>query len=462
MTAKGLTLPEPIKPTSSPEPQALPGARLALLLLLSINMFNYIDRQVLSAVLPAIEKEFFPKSAGGSQEYTEAMLGLLATAFMVTYMISAPIFGWLADRVSRWVLIGIGIIWWSLASGASGWAPTFTALLLTRCLVGVGEGAYGPAAPTLISDLYPARRRSSVLAWFYMAIPVGSALGYALGGLVLGLTKSEAAPDGKWRWAFYVVVVPGLLLGLWSFFMREPKRGQMDLGETGPMRKGGLKDYRTFLLTPSYILNTLGMTAMTFAAGGLAYWMPRYINLDRGMPDLAEINLIFGAIVVLAGLVATLLGGVTGDWLRPKLRGAYFLMSGYTMLFAFPMILLVLWTPFPLAWVFVFGAVFCLYFNTGPTNSILANVTHPAVRASAFAVNIFIIHAAGDAISPALIGLIAGLPGITIGSVEFRGMELGFIVVSFTVLIGSILWIWGAHYLERDTELAPTRLNEPA
>jgi MFS family permease len=440
---------------------------MALILLLTINLFNYIDRQVLASVVDPIGSEFFDNAGDetAKDQYAEAKLGTLQTAFMVTYMLLAPIFGWLADRFSRWLLIGVGVVLWSLASGASGWAPThlaflaspFIVLLVTRCFVGVGEAAYGPAAPTIISDLYPVAARGQVLAWFYAAIPVGSALGYELGGAVLKIT-------GEWRWAFYVVVPPGLLLGLWCFLMREPPRGQADAGMDSK-RQARWGDYLTLLRTPSYVLDTLGMTAMTFAMGGIAFWMPRYILRYKQLPAmaadtltqaaaspiLARINLLFGIIVVVAGLVATLLGGIVGDRLRTRFPGAYFLVSGLAMLVGFPMVLAVIWLPHPYYWYFIAGACFCLFFNTGPTNTILANVTHPAIRASAFALNILVIHTLGDAISPALIGLISSLPHCD--------MNVGFLVVSGMFLVGGLLWLWGARFLARDTAMAPHRLQ---
>ena len=140
-----------------------------MLLLLAINMFNYMDRYILSAVEPRIETTFF-----GNANAALAQTGELATAFIISYMITSPIFGWLADRMSRWILVGIGVLLWSLASGASGMAMTFRMLLITRLFVGIGEAGYGPAAPTIISDLYPIERRGRMLAWFYMAIPVGT------------------------------------------------------------------------------------------------------------------------------------------------------------------------------------------------------------------------------------------------------------------------------------------------
>jgi hypothetical protein len=217
-------------------------------------------------------------------------------------------------------------------------------------------------------------------------------------------------------------------------------------------RTAGLKDYAVLLRTPSYVLNTLGMTAMTFAMGGIAFWMPRYVVEYRGWGNSVSVNTIFGLIVCVSGLGATLLGGFAGDRLRGRLPGAYFVVSAAAMILGFPLVLLALWVPFPWAWVFVFLACFCLFFNTGPTNTILANVTHPSIRATGFAVNIFVIHALGDATSPTTIGFISG----------YTNMNVGFVVVSVMFVVSGLFWLWGARYLDRDTALAPTRLGPVA
>jgi MFS family permease len=435
---------------------AVSGARVALILLIIINLFNYIDRQVLAAVLPSIEKTFFPETANSTETAaierqattsvqekspTKQKLGYLQGAFMFSYFLFAPLFGWLADRVSRWKIIGIGVILWSLASGASGWASTFEVLFLTRCAVGLGEAAYGPAAPTIISDLYSIAVRGKVMAWFYVAIPVGSALGYVLGGQVINAVGGEEA----WRWAFYLVTPPGILLGLWCFFMPEPVRGQSE--HAGVVeRKATWADVGVLLRTPSYVLCSLGMTAMTFAMGGIAYWLPYYLVKVHSMKE-GDANFKFGIIVVLSGLSATILGGIAGDRLRPRFAGSYFLVSGIAMLVGFPLIALVLVTQGLWLWICIFLACFALFFNTGPTNTVLANVTHPQIRASAFAINIFVIHALGDAVSPAIIGGIA----------DRWSLQAGFLAVSAFVFLGGILWLWGARYLERDTALVSQR-----
>jgi MFS transporter, Spinster family, sphingosine-1-phosphate transporter len=470
----------PVPPLLSDAP--IPGARLALIVLLSINLFNYIDRQVLAANLPSIEKQLLPPThlldseghvihdqdgkevANPAAIDNDTKLGNLAFAFMVAYMLFAPLFGWLADRFSRWKLVGIGVILWSLASGASAFpgtfghavnsstfaamVGTFGFLLLTRCFVGIGEAAYGPVAPSVISDLFPIKRRGSVLAWFYAAIPVGSALGYLLGGAA------------GWPWSFYLVVPPGLLLGAWCFFLREPKRGQTDLAADAPARHAGVKDYFLLLKNPSFVLNTLGMTALTFALGGIGHFMPKYIcgPGGEGVERLQSVNTIFGIIVVVSGLTATIIGGIAGDKLRPYFAGSYFLVSAVAMLIAFPLFLAALWLPFrpfPWAWICIFWACFFLFFNTGPTNTILANVTHPSLRAPAFALNIFIIHAMGDAISPTVIGMIsASFPEN--GAPNLRA---GFVAVSIMVLLGGIFWLMGIPFLERDTAQAPYQLD---
>ncbi len=363
------------------------------------------------------------------------LMGSLGTAFLFSFMITAPIFGWFADRMSRWLLVGISVMLWSLATGASGLAPTFTILLITRLLVGVGEGGYGPSAPTIISDLYPVKRRGSVLAWFYMAIPVGSALGYILGGAVEHYFG--------WRKAFFAVTPPGLLLGLFCFFRKDPPRGAIDAASPRA-RKITLRDYLVLLRIPSYLLDTVGMTAMCFAIGGISFWMPTYIAQRPGAGDLSHVNLVFGGLTALAGITGTLAGGFAGDALRSRFSGSYFLVSGIGILLCCPFILLILVLPFPLAWGAIFLAEFWLFFNTGPSNTILANVTHPSIRSLAFAVNIFLIHALGDAASPPILGSV----------VSHFGWSKAFCVVTAVTALAGILWTLGARHLEKDTQRA--------
>jgi MFS family permease len=408
------------------EPQArsgstLRGARPALGLLLGINLFCYLDRYILASILPAIKTEFLAHDPNANGK-----AGLLTTAFLVSYMVTAPVFGWLADRYPRWLIIGVSVALWSVASGATGLAAGYAMLLGTRVFLGIGEAGYGPAAPTIISDFYPVARRGQVLAWFFMAIPVGSALGYAFGGWINGMLG--------WRWAFFLVLPPGLVLAALCFLMPEPGRGVA-------RPKANWEDYKGLIRIPSLVTNIAAQTALTFAIGGLSVWVPTYIHEGRGQP-LGQTDLIFGGILVVAGFVSTLFGGWLGDALRPRWPGSYFIVSGIGMLLGFPCTIAMLYTPFPAAWVMVFFAIFFLFMNTGPSNTALANVTPASMRATAFAMNILVIHLFGDALSPWLIGWIK----------DHGTWNAGFFTVSTVMLVAGVVWLVSSRELARDTE----------
>ena len=399
------------------------GARTALALLLGINLFNYIDRQILAAVEPEIRAAFFAPTDVNAMAKT----GALGMVFLVTYMLAAPALGWLADRFSRWAIIGTCVIFWSLATGGAGLAATFAVLVLTRVFVGIGEGGYGPTAPTILADLFPLEQRARIMAFFCAAIPVGSALGYVIGGWI--------SPHFGWRWAFYVVTIPGLLLGMLCFLQRDPR----GLGSGAKVRqRANMDDYKKLIQTRSYCFNMLAQTAMTFAAGGLGFWIAAYLNF-RGQPPQSRI--IFGAITVVAGLSSTLVGGFLADRLRTRYPASDFLVSGAGMFMAFPIFVLMLFTAFPIAWVLMFIAVFLLFLNTGPSNAALANVSHPNMRERAFALNILIIHMFGDVAAFPIIGYIGG----------HTNMTVAFLVVSGVILASGVFWLLGAKYLPADT-----------
>jgi MFS family permease len=361
--------------------------------------------------------------------------GLLGDAFFVTYMVSAPILGLLADRMSRWIIVGSAVVLWSLASGGSGLAATFAILFATRIFVGIGEGGYGPAAPTILADLFPIQTRGRVMAVFYAAIPVGSALGYVIGGLV-------GAHFG-WRWAFYLVTPPGLLLGLLCFWQRDLRVAADNLLQKSPRRS--VRDYVNLFRTRSYLINCIAMTLMTFVTGGLGFWVPAYLRYRDQSPAVGMT--IFGLITVVAGLVSTLLGGVVADRLRSRFAGSYFWVSGIGMLIACPFFLATLYTPFPAAWIPMFFAIFFLFLNTGPSNTALANVSLPAVRATAFAVSILIVHALGDVQAFWLLGYIGG----------HTNMHVAFLFVSGIIFLSGLVWLIGVKYLAADTAAVESR-----
>ncbi len=400
----------------------------SLWLLLGINLLNYIDRYVLAAVEPLISKDLLP-----DDPHAHAKMGSLATAFLVSYMIAAPLLGVLADSWRRWGVVAVGVIVWSLATGGSGLATAFGVMLVLRMLVGIGEGGYGPVAPTIIADLFPEERRGKAMSLFYLAIPVGSALGYLLGGWI--------GTQWGWRAAFFAAVPPGLIVGVWAFLKKDPVRsvavekvaGRSPEGKA-PQRFSWAR-YRLLLTNRDYLFCVIGMTLMTFAMGGMSFWIARYVSAFRGAGDLQQANFLFGAITVVCGILAIAAGSWLADRLKKRFAGSYLLVSGVSMLAAFPLLVAVLYAPFPYAWGLIALTIFFMFMNTGPSNATIANVVGPELRMTAYAVSIFLIHALGDAISPPVIGAITDA---TKGD-----MNKGFLVVSIAMLFSGLVWTWG-------------------
>jgi MFS transporter, Spinster family, sphingosine-1-phosphate transporter len=375
-------------------PISLPYRRYALGLLLAVNLLNYIDRQVLFAVFPLIKIDL---------RLSDTALGFLGSAFMLSYLLFAPLFGWLGDHWSRTRLASGGLVVWSLATALAGFAPGYRTLLAARATVGVGEASFGTVSPGLIADFFPKERRGQILAWFYVAIPVGSALGYLLGGL-LGQRYG-------WHAAFLLVGAPGLLLAIPIALLRTPPRGGDD---ASPMAlKGNISaGYGALFRNRSFVCNTFAMAAMTFAIGGLAQWIPSFLNRAHSL-DVAKGNTLFGATTVLAGILGTVAGGWLGDrWQRRSGQG-YLLVSGWGFLIGTPFAAWAILAPgLTSCMAAIFIAEFFLFLNTGPLNTVIINVTNPAVRAMAFAVNIFFIHALGDAVSPSILGWLSDQWGL--------------------------------------------------
>ncbi len=382
----------------------------ALSLLLTVNLLNYVDRQIIYAVFPLIKDAF---------TLTDTSLGLLGSAFMICYMLSAPALGWLGDRTSRVKLASAGLAIWSVATSLSGFAGRYHSLLLARVSVGIGEASFGTVSPGLLSDYFPRERRGRILSYFYLAIPVGSAFGYLLGGIL-----------GKkfgWQAAFFIVGLPGVLLAFPLWILHEPERGASD-EKVPAVANPRRTDYASLFSNRPYIINTVAMTAMTFAIGGLAQWVPTFLYRLHEL-DLAAANTYFGGITVLAGVAGTLVGGWLGDFLQGQMRRGYLLVSGWGFVIGAPLAVYALVTSSIITCLAaMFFAEFFLFLNTGPLNTVIINVTAPAIRARAFAVNIFIIHALGDAISPAMLGWLSDLWGLRNALLT---TPVAFIVASF-------------------------------
>ena len=372
-------------------PTAILGA------LTGLNALNYLDRYVGAATLPLMLASLAISDAAG---------GLLQSAFILTYAIVCPFIGWAGDRSPRMRLAAAGVFVWSAATVASGLAPTYAVLLLARAVVGVGEASYAVVTPSLLSDCYPPERRARVLGIFYAAIPVGSALGYVVGGLV--------GEHFGWRAAFFVAGAPGVALAFVLLLLPEPRRGARDTAVAAATPLSLSASLHALLARRSWVSNTLAQVIYTFAMGGLATWMPTYFVRERGIP-LATAASTFGLILVAAGFLGTLLGGRLSDALARRVGGAHFVLSGWSLVASIIFTLPAVLAPSPVIfWPATFITLLLLFMNIGPLNAAMANVLPADLRARGFAVTTGVIHLLGDAASPWLIGVASDAVGLTL------------------------------------------------
>jgi predicted MFS family arabinose efflux permease len=374
----------------SAKPSAAQTAGLALFLLTCLNLFNFIDRYVLPGVQPLVQKEF---------AVNDAQMGLLTTAFFFTYMIAAPLTGWLGDRYPRRPLIVAGALIWSAATLLTANVHSYDTLLVRHAVVGIGEATFSIFAPALLADFYPEIDRNRVLSIFYITIPVGAALGYLMGG-VLGQHYG-------WRVPFFIAALPGVLIAaaFW-FFVKEPARGAAD--ELKPTLNRTTISGLT--RNPAFWTATLGMAMWTFAVGGISTFLPTFFVRFGGY-SVAAAGLVTGAITAIDGLIGTVLGGwIAHRWLRKNYRALY-LISAWSMLLAIPACAAAFFGPRSLLVPGAFAAELLLFLNNGPLNAAIVNSVAAPIRSSAIAINLFIIHALGDAFSPRLIGRVSDATG---------------------------------------------------
>jgi MFS transporter, Spinster family, sphingosine-1-phosphate transporter len=414
-------------PTGEPRLLSGPSGR-ALAVLTAINLLNYLDRYVPSALFESLRADLW---------LTDTRLGLLGTGFIVVYMLASPVFGILGDRRRRPPLLALGVGVWSVATVLSGFARGYWTLLAARAVVGVGEAAYGTISPGLLADHYGPARRGRAYAFFFAAIPIGAALGYAVGGL--------ADRALGWRSAFFVAGVPGLALALACLRLADPPRGAAERTWAISGEGGIAATYRRLVANRPYVLTVIGYAAYTFALGGMSWWMPSFLERTRGVPRTVA-TVQFGAIVVMTGFAGTFAGGYLADALRRRFREADLWVSGVSALAAAPAALVVFMTWRPGVYlVALVVAQLLLFASTGPVNAAIVATVPPAERASAVALSILAIHLFGDVPSPWLIGFIS----------DRSSLGRAVLVVPVAIVVAGLVWTYAAWQAERAARAAP-------
>ncbi len=440
----------------------------ALSVLTLMNFLNYIDRQALPAVAPAMQREL---------GLTDTELGAMEAALLLSFTILAPLFGRLGDRYSRTRLMATAAVVWSIATGVTAWVdrspvlppalqlhlPFFGVLALSslalglccvRAIVGVGESSYSTITPTLIADYFPLKRRATALGVFQAAIPMGFALGYVLGAVL--------AHYFGWRLAFMIVGLPGLIVSIFVWKLSEPQRGAHDAPPdkqttgAGQDRPSWWHTTRQIFMTRDWLLSTAGYTALTFVLGAFATWATLMLARDKHMSETGA-AVVLGVVSLVAGAAGTFGGGWIADRIVAKRRNGYFLVCAMSSLLGvIPAVIALVTHRLMFFLPAIFFAVVLLFVNNAPFHAILVNSVPPAIRASAMALNIVVIHACGDVISRFGVGklsdslaggnatLIAGLAKLLGIDPTQEHLTAALLVVPAGLLVSALFFLWGA------------------
>ncbi len=391
-------------------------ARYVLLLMVGINLLNYLDRYVAAAVAPQVQDEL---------HLTNSEVGLFGTAFLLVYAIAAIPFGYWGDRGVRKTVIGVGVTIWSIATVLTGFARNYAQLFLSRAVVGIGEASYYPAGTSLMSDWFPKEQRARVMSLWGAGSTIGIALGYAGGGYI--------ADALGWRAAFFIAGIPGLLLAFLAFQMREPLRGAVEKAGPAVARtaEASFRKFLDLLKIPTLRATIISQTLLFFVLASNAFWLPTVLQRRFEMSS-TRAGLLSGAVIVVGGLIGTLAGGWLADRRALKSPSAHLETGIVGFLAGAVLIAIAIVSPLNVGPIPVFVPVFlvtvvCLYLYSGPFTAVAQNVVSPGLRASAVTLLLFIAHVFGDSHAPFDIGYLSD---------RFGGnLTLALLITSPTLLV---------------------------
>ncbi len=413
--------------SSKPGDRGTRNATIALILLTAMNFVNYLDRYILPSVQEQIKGEF---------HITDDQIGSLTLWFMVAYVLSSPITGWLGDRFPRKPMIVVAALGIAVMNFVTSSVHDYDSLNLRHAALGIGEASFGVFAPALLADYYAEDKRNKVLTIFNIAIPCGAALGYLAGGYI--------GHAYGWRKAFIASAIPGALIALLIlFFMKEPERVESK-NEEGAGKEGVF----SLLKNKAYLSSILGYAAVTFSLGGISWWMPSFLQrVDGRSQDSA--GFIMGALTVACGLGGTVIGGTLAQWWSKRTSKALYLVPAISAVLAVGPAVMAFFGPKQWTLPALGVAIFFIFLGTGPVNAATLNAVPANLRAMAMAGQLFAIHVFGDAFSPKLIGIVS----------DRSNLRWGLGITLITMLVGAVIFFIGAGFAP---PLDPSAAEAPA
>jgi MFS family permease len=396
------------------------------MLLFLLYMFDYIDRSIVTSMFTSIESDW-------GISHTQSGL-LMSAVYWAIVILTFPV-SLLVDRWSRTKTIGIMAIMWSLATALCALTGNFVQLFMARLLIGVGEAGYAPGGSAMISGLYPIEKRSKMMGLWNASIPLGTAIGVLLGGII--------ATRLGWKHAFGLVAFPGLIVAILFLFVKDYKTVDLSfVDKTNHKIKMERKDMiKEFVSKPSVIFTYFGIAAVVFVTTSLITWLSTYFQKMRELPQ-DKAGTMASAVMVLA-LVGAPLGGILTDrWRRTKIN-ARLLMPAISTLTSAVLLFFALFVFKGMVQyiLFLIMGVTIMIFISG-ASAVTQDVIHPGLRATSYAIAVVVQNLLGASTAPLVVGKIYDLSNI----------ELALKILPLVLVIGSLLFYLGSRYYEKDME----------
>jgi MFS family permease len=396
------------------------------ILLFLLYVFDYADRMVVNSMFSFIQAEWSINATQSGWLVSIIYLSIGILTFPVSLVI---------DRWSRTKTIGIMAIVWSLATALCAFTGNYVQLFMARILIGFGEAGYAPGGTALISGMYPLEKRSKIMGFWNASIPIGSAIGVSMGGLI-------AASLG-WKHAFGLVAIPGLLVAILFLFVKDYKTVDLSyIDKSNQKIKMEKKDmFKEFLSRPSVLFTYFGMAAIVFVTTAMIVWLPTYFASELKIePKLA--GTLAGAVMLLALIGAPLGGYLTDKW-REKKSNARLLFPTISTMISALLLFIALYLfkgTGQIIVLFIFGA-WVMTFLAGAA-AVTQDVIHPGMRATSYAIAVAVQNLLGSFTAPIVLGKISDLSNI----------KTAISILPFALLIGTVLFYLGSRYYNSDME----------
>jgi MFS family permease len=418
--------------TNTPEGYLFPKryTNYIFILLFLLYMFDYVDRMVVTSLFPFLKADW---------GLTDTQCGMLVSAVYWSIVVLTFPVSILVDRWSRRKTIGMMAVIWSIATGVCAFTKSLPQLISTRTFIGVGEAGYAPGGTAMIAGLYPQEKRSWMMGLWNASIPLGSAIGVALGGVI--------ATVWGWRHAFGLVAIPGLIVAVLFFFVKDYKTvvltKSLGLTDKKSERKAvamSIKDMlNEFLDKPSLIFTYFGIAGVIFTTTSLLTWLPTYFHRIHGLSE-SQAGMKSSAVMVLALIGAPLGGYIADKWRKKKVNARLLFPTISTLLSAIMLFLALVVFPGKMQYVLLLTMGILITAFISAASAVTQDVVHPGMRAMSYAVAVVIQNLLGASMGPIVIGAIS----------DATNIQTAMSILPCALLLAAVMFFTGSFYYERD------------